>query len=233
MFRVDQRYQPVTLEQLALATTPEGTETFRPVPHYTVVNSVLSELSDRRVTFHDPKIYVHEDEMFAFVPLARPGEDYQLHLGIRNTHNKRFPLGVAIGSEVMVCSNLAFSGTQELRVRHTKRVSVRLETAIPQIIASVPGMIEIQTNTYKRLHEVFIDKDSEQRFLLQAAADCIIPQNRLRAIVDEVNAPRFEDFRSGTLWDFYNNMTTPLQGDNFQTLWTVSEQLFQRVRGMI
>jgi hypothetical protein len=45
--------------------------------------------------------------------------DYSRVLGIRNSHDKRFPAGLVPGSQVMVCDNLAFSGDIQVAWKHT------------------------------------------------------------------------------------------------------------------
>ncbi len=48
--------------------------------------------------------------------------DYGLTIGIRNSHDKRFPVGMVVGSHVFVCDNLCFSGSIKLTAKHTLNV---------------------------------------------------------------------------------------------------------------
>lgn len=232
MFRLDEKYTPLTLEELPLLTTPEGTESFKPVPHHELVGGVLRELEMYGITCKDLRLFNYRDELFGIATIGE-GEHFNQQLGIRNTHNKRFPLGLAVGAEVHVCSNLCFSGTQEIKLRHTKNVGIRLESAIPQMVASIPGLMMVQNKIFSGLRERAIGDQARRDFLLEAAADGLIPQNKLRVIIDQVNEPTYEEFRESTLWAFYNNMTTPLQGGDLQTLWSVSEGLLNRLKVMI
>ena len=54
--------------------------------------------------------------------------------GIRNSHDKRFPAGMVLGSTVLVCDNLAFSGEIEISRRHTRYVMHDLPVLIDQAV---------------------------------------------------------------------------------------------------
>jgi len=51
--------------------------------------------------------------------LRSPYGDYTDAVGLRNSHDKSFPIGIAFGSRVFVCDNLAFIGDQVIRRKHT------------------------------------------------------------------------------------------------------------------
>ena len=52
-------------------------------------------------------------------------EDYAYVLGLRNSHDKRFPAGLAVGASVFVCDNLSFSGEIKIGRKHTRHPEPR------------------------------------------------------------------------------------------------------------
>ncbi len=59
---------------------------------------------------------------FGVLSLKSEYGDYSDTVGLRNSHDKRFPIGISFGSRVFVCDNLAFSGDRVIRRKHTRRM---------------------------------------------------------------------------------------------------------------
>src|SRR5438477_9276285 len=63
--------------------------------------------------------------LFGFLALNVQHAGIRLALGIRNSHDKSFSLGVTVGYRVFVCDNLAFHGDfMPVTKKHTKRVDI-------------------------------------------------------------------------------------------------------------
>jgi hypothetical protein len=58
--------------------------------------------------------------------LRSPYDDYTDTVGLRNSHDKSFPIGIAFGSRVFVCDNLAFHGEHVIRRKHTVKAKREL-----------------------------------------------------------------------------------------------------------
>jgi hypothetical protein len=92
----------VTYDELRAVTTPEATETHLPIPHHEVVQQVRFALQFHG---HDVVEEVHAvtpDGMryFRLLLLRSPHADYTDTLGMRNSHDKSFPVGLAYGCRV-------------------------------------------------------------------------------------------------------------------------------------
>jgi hypothetical protein len=55
-------------------------------------------------------------------------------LGLRNSHDKSFPIGIAIGNRVFVCDNLAFIGDHVIRRKHTIKAKRELPGLVTEIV---------------------------------------------------------------------------------------------------
>ncbi|MHC4974689.1 MAG: DUF932 domain-containing protein, partial [Planctomycetota bacterium] len=70
---------------------------------------------------------------FGVLMLQSAYGDYTDMVGLRNSHDKKFPIGISFGSRVFVCDNLAFCGDHVIKRRHT----VNAKRDLPGIVASV------------------------------------------------------------------------------------------------
>src|SRR5258706_11264685 len=55
-------------------------------------------------------------------------------MGLRNSHDKSFPIGIAFGSRVFVCDNLSFIGDQVIKRKHTVKAKRELPGLVTEIV---------------------------------------------------------------------------------------------------
>jgi hypothetical protein len=76
--------------------------------------------------------------------------------GIRNSHDKSFPVGVGFGSRVFVCDNMALMADHVIKRRHT----ANLKSAVPGIIGEpIEPMAlhrEAQVKTFQHYKQVML-----------------------------------------------------------------------------
>src|SRR4051794_3065831 len=96
---------------------PPATPTHTPIEHWRVIDLVRHSL-----TYHGHEIveehYAVAEEnqrFFGLLSLRSPYGHYSDTVALRNSHDKSFPVGIAFGSRVMVCDNLAFIGETTVR----------------------------------------------------------------------------------------------------------------------
>jgi hypothetical protein len=127
---------PVPYDELRSIPTPEATETHVPVPHHEIV-----ELMRYTLGFYEHEIVEEAHSVtpdgaryFGVLSLRSPYGDYTDMLGLRNSHDKSLPIGIAFGSRVFVCDNLAFSADHVIRRKHTVRAKRELPGLLAEII---------------------------------------------------------------------------------------------------
>src|ERR1700693_3981762 len=102
----------VSREELNLIEAPPPTQTWYPVRHSTVVESVSDLLQAGGFQIQKATYAVSRQNarMFATLDLATslcPG--VSLAVGLRNSTDQSFPLGFYAGSRCFVCDNLSFT----------------------------------------------------------------------------------------------------------------------------
>ena len=131
------------IERGALATiaTPQPTESWFPIPHTVLIERVEQTLAatQMRVVNEAHGLSAEGLRYFGLLEVAncQQTEDYAYVLGLRNSHDKRFPAGLAVGASVFVCDNLSFSGEIKIGRKHTRH----LDRDLPRMVSSAVGQL--------------------------------------------------------------------------------------------
>jgi hypothetical protein len=72
--------------------------------------------------------------------------NYADTVGLRNSHDKSFPIGIAFGSRVFVCDNTAFVGEHVIQRKHTVKAKRELPGLITEIVQPLQQQ-RIEQNT--------------------------------------------------------------------------------------
>ncbi len=128
--------------QLEVIPTPTATATWQPIPHGRLVTSVQDTLARSGLATVEEAHGVTADgnRYFGLLRIAAEGSnsgDFDLVVGIRNSHDKSFPAGLVVGASVFVCDNLSFSGEIKIARKHT----VRIMDDLPNLIEGAVGRI--------------------------------------------------------------------------------------------
>ena len=97
---------------IALAPTPERTRTWFPIPHAQLLELVESTFQSNDYSIANEAHALTDSRYFGLLELKTESQpdDYRLVVGLRNSHDRSFPAGLAVGHCVLCCDNLAFSG---------------------------------------------------------------------------------------------------------------------------
>jgi hypothetical protein len=129
--------------ELARIPTPAGTETWKPVPHFDLVTSLIDDLGSRGIAVvREQYATVGRDgaRLFGVMDLRVDGldtPDLSTSLGLRGANDKTMAIQVIAAARVFVCDNLCFSGSDGavvLRKKHTSRLD--LAQVVPPAIES-------------------------------------------------------------------------------------------------
>jgi hypothetical protein len=89
----------ISRDELALIPTPDATRTHQPIPHHSIVQSLIETLSFRHIGVLKDEYAVSGNgmKMFGVVDLETGFEGCRFSIGIRNSHDKSFRLAVTAG----------------------------------------------------------------------------------------------------------------------------------------
>ena len=199
----------ITRAELVNVETPLPTDSWRPVPHYEVAELVTRTAAEKgyNVVSEEYGINMSGRRMFGVLKFAPEGHpEYTRALGIRNSHDKRFALGLVVGVSVTVCSNLMFSGSgTTIHRKHTSRI---------EISELIPGAFDRLAEEYEKLEENIarlktehVGDDDARIITVNAAEVRAIPSCDILTVLKEFQSPRHEEFREPTRWSLYNSFT--------------------------
>ena len=142
--------KPIDYDDLRALSTPPATQTHVPIPHHRVMDPAPYSLSYYGHEVVERHFGVTEDGMrfFGVLTLRSPYGDYCDTLGLRNSHDKSLPIGVAFGSKVFVCDNLSFNADIVIKRKHSVNVTGIDRRATFAIISrSMPACLQAASQT--------------------------------------------------------------------------------------
>lgn len=220
----------VNRNQLAQVATPVGTDTHKPIGHLELITTVESQLAltgNMSIVNETFGLTADGMNMFGLLQVANcvdTGDDYTYVLGVRNSNDKKFPAGVAVGSGVFVCDNLAFSSEIVLARKHTKNITDDL----PALVATTIGKLSEHWLDQNKRIEAYkatpLTDDDALLLLIKAYRQDVFNWNRGNDILAEWDKPSHPEFGDRTLWSFFNAVTEclkPRKESKATSLWSL------------
>lgn len=196
----------VAVQRVAM---PEATESYCPVAHDRVVELVQGAMAEMGLAIAGEQYALAKegDRFFGLFDIKGDKPDYNLVLGMRNSHDKSFPAALSLGSRVFVCDNLAFSGEIQIARRHTRFIERDLPRLVMQATAALiesRGAADKRIEAYKGAE--LSDTDAHD-LIVRAARNAVIPGGDILNIVTEWHKPTHEDFAPRNAWSLFNAFT--------------------------
>ena len=207
----------VARKDVIAVPTPGSTETWTPIPHIELVSHVERTLkTDGLVVGTQAHSLTHDGaRYFGLMEIQRTqsDEDYCWVLGLRNSHDKRFPAGIVAGMSVMICDNLSFSGEVKLARKHTRFIGRDL----PQLVQSAVGKLmdrwhhqDTRLATYKISG---LDDRTAHDLVIRACDVGVCPNKQIPRVLHEWREPHHEQFVTRNVWSLFNSFTEALKGN--------------------
>lgn len=203
----------VSRAEVARTDTPCSTATWRPVPHIDVIEAVTEVIKAHRWEIEGEKFGLANDgkKMFGVIEIARSSSpEWHRCVGIRNSHDKSFAVGLSAGVVVCVCSNMAFGGTTVIKRRHTSRIV--LAELIDRAVASLEDDFLTTESVCEDLKDIYLKDDDEARSCIVRAAELgVINSCDIIPTLREFKQPSHEEFRKPTRWSLMNALTETIK----------------------
>ena len=204
---------PVSYDDLRTVQTPEATSTHVPVPHHEVVELVRYTLGFYGHQVAEEHHSVTEDGMryFGLMSLRSPYGDYTDTVGLRNSHDRTFPIGIAFGSRVFVCDNLAFIGEHVIRRKHTIKAKRELPGLVTEIVAPLSDQRIAQNQKLLAYQGTQLTDATADHAIMTMYRMGLIGVQRIADVLDQWERPQ-HDWGDKTAWRLFNAATFALAG---------------------
>jgi hypothetical protein len=205
----------VTQDELSLIPIPEATETYIPVPHNqlaetlsTIGQDILKEFSLCKEQY---ALAREGNQMFGVLVFKKNTSELGLSIGFRNSYDKSMAIGIAIGAEVFVCDNLALTGDITVLKKHTANVWSSLEDiAISTLYRSQRNFQKIVEDS-EFLKRRQIESSEAFKMIGLLFGHGILTPRQLPVVKKEWLTPSYDEFEPRTMWSFYNACTEALK----------------------
>ena len=156
----DVRLTRSDLEQIP--TPPAMGRFHHPVSFADYVNEVshqlervgLNVVAEEHLVGHGNQRYFGLMEVAPLEGELITSDEWKLLLGLRGSHDQSIPRGIALGRNVMVCSNLCFGGDiYSSSTKQTLNVWDRLPAMIYNAVSRVPEMAHLEEQRVERMKD--------------------------------------------------------------------------------
>jgi len=205
--------EEVPYEQLAMLPMPPATPTYCPVSHKDVVDMVRYSLGFYGHEIIEEKHAITErgERYFGLMVLQSPYGDYQDTFALRNSTDKKFPIGLAAGARVMICDNLSFFGDFTVKRKHTPRARRDLPALVAEIVEPLGQRRQQQHEKFQTYQNtVLSDRDADHLFM-ELYRRGVINVTRIANVASEWQNPS-HDWGDKTAWRAFNAVTFALTG---------------------
>lgn len=215
--------EEVSFADIGKPALPAATETFTPIGHDFFVDNVRAGLVNAGLEVVEE---VHAlakggDRYFGMMQIAHAdmNRDHAFVLGLRNSHDKRFPAALVAGAGVFVCDNLSFSGEVKATRKHTVNIVRDLPGKIQLAVGKLNGLWTAQETRFDTYRERVLDDSRDVHDLLVRAVRAgACPVTYLPHILAEWENPSHEEFRNRSVWSLFNAFTEAYKKTNVAEL---------------
>lgn len=205
--------EPVSYEAIRALETPAATATHVPIPHYRVIDLIAHSLSyyGHEVVVQRHGVTADGMRYFGVLSLKSPYTGYEDTVGLRNSHDRKFPVGISFGSRVFVCDNLAFSGDHVIKRKHTANARRDLPGLIGELIEPLAIQREAQKVTFDRFKATDVSDERADHAIMQMYRGGIIGVQKIADVSEQWERPT-HDWGGRTGWRLFNAATFALTG---------------------
>jgi hypothetical protein len=206
--------QPIDYSNLCSLVTPEGTATHSPLAHFRIVDMLRHSLGfyGHEISKEDFGISPDGARFFGLLALKSPYGDYTDTVGLRNSHDKTFPIGVAFGSEVFVCDNLAFSAETVIKRKHTPNAWRDLHGLVGGIVEGLMVARDRQAKQIENYKTVELTDAATDHAVLEMYRQGVVTITRVPELLKEYAKPRHAEWGERKAWTLFNATTQILEG---------------------
>lgn len=202
----------VEREVISTISTPEPTDTWFPIPHADFIGQVEKALTaaNMRVVEQAHSLTKEGNRYFGLLQVANcqaTGEDYSYVLGLRNSHDKSFPAGLVVGSQVFVCDNLSFSGEIRIARKHTRYIIRDLPTLTSNAVGQLAEKWTRMGDRIAAYKETELNEVQVHDFVVRALDAGAITTQQLPNVLKEWRTPRHPEFAARNAWCLFNAFT--------------------------
>ena len=201
-------------DTLRVLATPPATATHVPIPHFRVVDMLRHTLAFYGHEVTEEHYGVTEDGMrfFGLLSLRSTYGGYEDTVAVRNSHDKKFPVGIGFGGRVFCCDNLSFIADHIIRRKHTANAKRDLPALISELVEPLALQRERQHRTFLLYQDTPLSEAQANDAIMTMFRTGVINVQRIADVVEQWEYPAFLEWGDRTAWRLFNATTFVLAG---------------------
>ena len=206
--------QPTNYDGLHALTTPPPTATHVPIPHFRVVDMLKHTLAFYGHEVTDENYGVTEDGMrfFGLLSLKSSYGGYEDTVALRNSHDKKFPVGIGFGGRVFCCDNLSFIADHVIRRKHTANAKRDLPGLVGELVEPLTLQREAQHRAFLHYQDTPLGEEQANDAIMSMFRQGVINVQRIADVLDQWERPAYLEWGDRTAWRLFNAATYVLIG---------------------
>jgi hypothetical protein len=148
------------------------------------------------------------------------GKDYGLTVGLRGSWDQSIARGLAVGSRVFVCDNLAFSGEITILTRQTTFIGNRLPGMLRDAVARIPAMAEHQHARFDAYRNTALTPRQGDAMVIELLRKGVVNTSQIGRVIAEWDEPSHPEHaeQGHTIWRMHNAVTEAIKPANRERL---------------
>jgi hypothetical protein len=223
----------VSRQDLWTVPTPDRTQSWYPIPHSTVLTEVEDQLQGCGFTITESAHSLTHDgsRYFGVINITIPGRsitDFSWVVGVRNSHDKTFPAGLAIGSRVLCCDNLAFNSAEGIVIsrKHTRWAMRDLHQLTARAVGQLGDKLLQLDQRIEHYKQVEVGDARAHDIVIRSLDAGVVTTTQLPEVLQEWRQPSHEAFEPRTAWSLFNAFTEAHKKVNPHTALRRGEALY-------
>jgi hypothetical protein len=206
--------EAIDYDGLRQLETPAATTTHVPIPHFRVVDLIKTTLGMFGHQVTDEHYGCTKDGLrfFGVLSLRSPYTGYEDILGLRNSHDRSFPVSIGCGSRVFVCDNMAFVADHQIKRKHTANLKRDLPGIVGELIEPLALEREAQAKKFIAYKHTALTDQAADHAILRLYREGVINVQRIPDVLAQWEEPTFPDLDQRNVWRLFNSVTHSLHG---------------------
>jgi hypothetical protein len=198
---------------------PERTDTWNPIPHRNVINTVAEVVKHVGYEIDKREYSINREgtRMFGSWTLKNKlREGTYACLGLKNSTNKSMSFGMCVGEKVFVCDNMAFLGDFVTLRRHTGNFSTeQLQILVNDAMGKVNEEFSALKKYYDYFDSVKIDHDISRVVACDALEFNVVNATEMKNFISLIDEYSKQEY---SVAGIYNAFTQLIRGCKFNKI---------------
>jgi hypothetical protein len=220
------------LQEIYSVPVPESTKTYKSVSHKQLVETVKEVCDRMNLNIFDERYMTKSNGeiLTGYFNISTIADsEMSLRVGFQNSYNKKVTLKVAVGANILVCTNSMVRGeVLAYKRRHSGDIREVTPAKIEEALCCVEHDFQTLVNHRNQMKQIEVNPKIVNELIGDLyIREGIIKETQLSIIKNEIIKPSYDYNASNSLWETYNHITHSLKGIHAANFIDVHGQLHE------